>query len=225
MSRMKQTAFLLVGSLLFLAVGARADITIGSPLVQGTYPGTDFCTGCLFAYEQIPVAAVGQTVTSWAFYAAATPTDPAPSGNMITPLIFQSNGGGSFTVVGIGTTQTSSTPGTIQSHAFGLVSGTDVLAAGDYIGWRDGGTGVGTGNNGSISLDLGPPPAGPGVYYFGLPAYSGSVANLDTFSFTNAGTDERTYSIEFTATPEPMYYGVLGMGLTMLLVFRRFLKA
>ena len=76
-------------------------------------------------------------------------------GRLITPLLFDS----SFKVVGIGTTQTATLG--LQSYSFGLTSGTDIVASGDWFGWRDGSTTVG--NNGIISLDY---TGGPGVNYY-----------------------------------------------------------
>jgi len=205
---------------LILAFSVHADV-LGSALIQRSYPGTDYCTGCLFAYAAVPGADVGQTLSSWAFYAAANPSDPTNgnptgAGNMITPLLFQSAGGDNLTVVGIGTTHArSGTPG-VESYSFGLISGTATLAAGDYIGWRDGGTGAGQGNNGTISLDLG---GGPGLYYSPSSlSYGGAVALGNTFAFTNNSTTARSYSVEFTTTPEPGFYGILALGLSGLVL-------
>ena len=224
---MKRIPLTLLSGLMLLAVSGRADIVMGSdPTTPGTYAGTDFCTGCLFAYAAVPANAVGLSVTSWSFYAYPFPSDPPPgdptgAGNLITPLLFQNSGSGIFTVIGVGTTRVNPGGGGQLSYSFGLTSGTDVLGAGDYLGWRDGGTAAGSGNNGTISLSLGPTPAGPGIFYSGYPGYAGPVAAGDPFTFTNASTDSRTYSVDFTATPEPMYFGALGIGLGILALVRR----
>ena len=190
-----------------------ADV-LGSPLIQRLE--TDSCTGCLFAYAVVPGADANQTLSSWAFYADAAPTSPRPGGNLITPILFSPTG----TVLGIGTTQTVTSPGA-QSYSFGLASGSNVIQAGDLLGWRDGGTAANSGNNGTISLFL---DGGPGIHYYscvvqGTCAFSGSVAVGDTFALENASTTARSYSAEFTTTPEPGFYGALTLGLGVL-IFR-----
>lgn len=212
---------------MFLAASGFADV-LGSALIQRSYNGTDYCTGCLFAYAQVPLGDSGQQLSSWSFYAAANPSFPTNGnangvGNLITPLIFNS----SFTLIGIGTTQASTGPG-IQSYAFGLTSGTDVLAAGDWLGWRDGS--VSSQNNGTISLDMS---GGPGLFYHTCDNptadsngttcyYSASDPNPvtvgDTLSFSDASTSARSYSVEYTTTPEPAFYGALAVGLAGLIV-------
>ena len=210
------------GSILFaglaIAAPAFADIygTPNSGLIARA--DSDYCTGCLFAYAQAPAAAAGESLLSWSFYS----TDNHPSfdvGRLITPLLFDS----SFKVVGIGTTQTATLG--LQSYSFGLVSGTDIVSAGDWFGWRDGSTTVG--NNGIISLDY---TGGPGVNYytcsnstyssFGTPCYypgNAPVTVGDSYSFSNVLTPERTYSVNFTV-PEPDFYVVLGLALTVLVL-------
>jgi hypothetical protein len=191
-----------------LAAPAYADIygTPTSGLIQRTE--TDFCTGCLLAYVQVPGAGAGQTLLSWSFYADLHPANVNSTGNLITPVIFDS----ASKVKGIGTTRTVATNGALYSYSFGTVAGTDVLAAGDWLGWRDGGTGVGSQNDGHISLDLF---SGPGIHYDSCPP-AGTCINSGALSVGDQATfllaAPRTYSVNFT-TPEPGFYGVLALGL------------
>jgi hypothetical protein len=54
------------------------------------------------------------------------------------------------------TIQYVTTNGALYNYAFALTSGMDVLAAGDWLGWRDGGIAAGSGSNGHISLGADP---------------------------------------------------------------------
>lgn len=222
---MKRTFLVLAGSVVFLASSARADLTIGTNPASYNGTGTfDTCTGCLFAYTPVPAALNGQTLVSWSFY-SLTP-------NPVTPLILAPGPGTTFTVVGIGTTISPSSGG-VQNNLFGLVQGSAVLATGDYLGWRDGGVGLPSqtpgGGLGDIALtgDGYGTPDGPGVYYFPAAVYNdpNGLTLGETDPYTNALTATRAYYVDFTATtPEPMYYGVLGIGLVGLMLFRRFAR-
>jgi hypothetical protein len=200
------------GSLLFLCglaflANGYADVygTPDSGLVQRTL--TDFCTGCLLAYTEVPLSGTGQTLSSWSFYADQAPS--FPNGDLITPVIYNS----SMKVIGIGTTDTVATNGQLYNFAFGLTSGTNVLAAGDWLGWRDGGVPAGTENNGHISLSF---DGSQGIYYYSCNAGCQDYGTLNlgdpggSFSFTGP----RTYSVNFTTTPEPAFYGLLALGLS-----------
>ena len=218
---MNRAAALLVAGVAF-CVSAYADV-YGSPLVQHTdYTGTDYCTGCVLTYIPLSPIGLGQTLTSWAFYASANPSfpqhGPTGTGNLITPLLLHDNGGGTFQVVGVGTTRASTGPG-IQSYSFGIVSGTDIIAAGDWFGWRDGGTTAGSGNNGTISLSLN---SGPGINYSGYPLGDQKALVLGGTYFSNFAA-ARTYSVQ-VITPEPGFYSTmftLALGLTGLVTVRR----
>ena len=68
---MKSRVFVILGTLVFAAAGARAS-TVYFPAMPGT-PGTsnDNCTSgkCLFSYAAVPGAVTGEMLTSWSFYA------------------------------------------------------------------------------------------------------------------------------------------------------------
>lgn len=181
-----------------LATGARADI-FGSALIQrsgGPYGSVDTCVGCLFAYYPVSAADIGQTLASWGFYA-----DSGSSANrLITPILFLSVGSGWFQVEGIGATQTNSGAAAPQYNPFGLVSGSDVLIANEYLGWRDGTPDGTTVNAGVISFD----DSGQGMWYAGNGSYSGGIAVGQVIQFTQSvDTPSRTYSIDAATVPEP----------------------
>jgi len=221
-----KTFLAFAGGIVLLAGSARADLTIGTD--PSTYNGSgtfDTCTGCLFAYTPVPAALNGQTLIAWSFFSLTT--DP------VTPLILAPGSGTSFTVVGIGTTIFPSITGVQTTNPFGLSQGTAVLATGDYLGWRDGGIAPPSqtpgGGLGDIALtgDGFGTPDGPGVYYFPASVFNdpNGLTLGETDPYTNAATASRTYYVDFTATtPEPMYYGVLGIGLAGIMLFRRFAR-
>jgi hypothetical protein len=222
---MKRNFLVLAGSVVFLASSARADLTIGTdPSTYNSMGTFDTCTGCLFAYTPVPAALNGQTLVSWSFYSLTT--DP------VTPLILAPGAGTTFTVVGIGTTISPTSTG-VQTNPFGIVQGSAVLATGDYLGWRDGGLappsqtpGGGLGNIALTGDGFGTPD-GPGVYYFPANVFNdpNGLSLGETDPYTNAFTATRAYYVDFTATtPEPMYYGVLGIGLVGIMLFRRFAR-
>jgi hypothetical protein len=207
----KRGSLLFLCGLAFLANGyANVYGTPSSGLVQRTL--SDYCTGCLLAYTEAPVSGTGQVLSSWSFYADGNPS--FPDGNLITPLIYNS----SFQVIGIGTTDTVTTNGQLYSFGFGLNAGTNVLTAGDWLGWRDGGVAAGTENNGHISLSY---DGSGGIYYYSCNSGCQDYGTLSlgdpagSFSFTGP----RTYSVNFTTTPEPGFYGILGLGLGGLVTF------
>jgi hypothetical protein len=177
------TALIFLGALAFSAAGARAT-TIVFPAMPAT-PGTsvDNCASgkCLFSYAAVPAGAAGETLRSWSFYALTnTP---------VAPVIFNSMG----RVIGLGAPVTPSTQG-INSAIFALQSGTNVLAAGDTVGfyYANGG--------GTIAFDN----TGPGVTYKPL----GAAENLVVGSPGSPGTQvttfvaNRTYDVSYAASSD-----------------------
>jgi hypothetical protein len=134
-----------------------------------------------------------------------------PVGDAISPMIY--NGSFDVDVIGIGTTQYVTANGALYSYAFGSTSGTNVLAAGDWLGWRDGGIAAVSGNNGHISLSF---DRGPGINYYACDngcAHPNAMTLGDQGFFSFAGG--RTYSVNFTAAsaPEPAFSGCMSPGL------------
>ena len=147
---------------------------------------TDGAVGSIFAgNDALPI---GQPVTHWAFF----DMNAADFGQSVTPLLME-NVAGSYVIRGIGTPRTSNAEGG-QVFGFGLVSGTDTPANGNYlIGWKDGTNG--TNNDGVFDYDDN---AADSVVYF---------ATHTTFSdgeILGGGTAlARSYSIRYLSIPEP----------------------
>jgi hypothetical protein len=190
--------------------------TIGSSLVSRTT--LDYNTGGLFIYN-VAFPNPGEVLDSWAFFN----DNAASAGRQITPLLFEKTGGVTFQIAGVGTARTNLASG-IQSHAFGLSSGSAVIGGANYyFGWRDG-TAGGAADNGVIELDFG---GGPGLYYYPTnpPTLFNAPVNAgDSFTFSTATTTSRTYSVQAnTVVPEPATLVFVGAAL-LLLPLRRLRK-
>jgi hypothetical protein len=181
--RMKDTVVMILGALVLAAAGARASTTY-FPAMPGT-PGTsvDNCTSgkCLFSYAAVPAGVAGETLTSWSFYALGN--------SPVAPVIFNSSG----QVIGLGAAVTADQQG-VNSAIFALQAGTNVLAAGDTVGFYYGSGG------GSIAWDG----SGPGVTYKPL----GVGENLVVGSTGQPGTQvttfvaNRTYDVSYAASSD-----------------------
>jgi hypothetical protein len=180
---------------IILAAPSFADVQ-GSPLIPRSL--VDTCAGCLLAYIQFPQTDAGLTIESWSIYAQAE--------NPITPILFEKSAGDNFQILAIGTEQTPSAIDTILSFNFGLVSGVGtIIDSNTYFGWRDGSADGSQINGGSIAMDesfeQGGSANGPGVYYNGGGVrFDGSISVGDQYTFTNAYTTKREYSVQATVT-------------------------
>ena len=149
--------------------------------------------------------------------------------NLLTPLIL-SGTAGNYTIAGIGDTITSNRTGD-EVVPFILASGSALVGPGYTFGFKDGGVGA-TGNNpGTVTYDT---YQSANFFYpsnlENVPVSVGqsvSVANGTLQNVSNLNGD-RTYSIQFTATPlvsavpEPGTLSLLVLGLGgMLLAARR----
>jgi hypothetical protein len=174
-------ASMILAALAFSAAGARASTTF-FPAMPGT-AGTsvDNCTAgkCLFSYAAVPAGVAGQALTSWSFYALTnTP---------VAPVILNSSG----RVIGLGAAVTPSQAG-VNTAMFALQSGTNILAAGDTVGFYTANGG------GTIAYDN---TTGPGVTY--KPFGAG-----ETLVVGNSGTQvttfvpNRTYDVSYAASSD-----------------------
>ena len=75
-----------------------------------------------FRSATVPAGTAGEKLTTWSFYAL--------SNSPVTPILFNSSGH----VIGLGAAVTPSKAG-INTALFGLQAGTDILAAGDTVGF------------------------------------------------------------------------------------------
>ena len=196
--------------------------TIGSPLIQR--PVLDGNSGQVYVYNGItqPFQSAG-SISSWSFF-------DQQSGHAVTPLLFQINGNNTFTLKGIGTTVISIGTG-LRTNPFGLIAGTDVVAANQYtFGYTDRAYSMvgnqltaGTSYTGTIPFD------GPGVYTDqwectafavtgGLPVtvhIGDQFGNAGTPFWTESYGIGRIYSAQATV-PEPSSVLLLVGGALML---------
>jgi hypothetical protein len=204
---------LLVALALVVANGVASADTIGSPLIHRAT--RDYNWGGLFVYD-LALGPLGSQVSEWAFYGSGQLNGAGTSGpgNLITPLLFAETDPAThtFAIVGIGTTRVDAASG-VQRFAFDLVSGSALVGANTYFGWRDGNIDGTVINDGSIELDYG---GGPGLEYYPTnpPTYFRSlIAPGQTYLFSDVSTASRTYSVEVTTVPEPASVTLLGLGL------------
>jgi len=205
-------------ALILVAAASLAQATpIGYPAIARAL--VDTCDGCIFVLgTPFPAADVGEEVTGWDFYAYdGTVSDGhAIIGQSITPLLYSFDGL-NYTITGIGTTQVITSLG-YQTYGFGLVSGSDIVGANTYFGYRDG-TPT-SGNEGTIALDYnnGSDDSGSGppwMLYF-VPTNVSVGQNLGAPN----GNLPRTYSVEADTSdvPEPGTLASLGIGALGILI-------
>lgn len=191
---MKTSAALVRATVLGLALtGLWSTVTcastIGNPLIQRSF--ADCCSPYLFVLPGLFFPVPAERVTSWSIYSSGT-------GLGVTPLLFTQNSPTTFTLTGVGTTVFSPAAG-VQTFAFGLVSGSDVVGANTVLGfWQQ---------FGSIEWDPGAGSAG--FLLGGVPSVGQTLPGF--------ALDSREYSVEFTTvTPEPLSMFLGGTGLITL---------
>lgn len=160
-------------------------------------------------------------VDQWHLFSNGAGATASSAGRSVTPLIFQQSGTG-FEITGIGMARVSDNSG-LQMFDFDLVSGSDVVGPGFFVGWWDGSGS--TSNAGVIEwADT------DGSFPINLWLDSNGVAVGDiyddgtngmTYSYSNLA---RQYSLNFTTVmvPEPQTGLVAACGiLAMFLCLRR----
>ena len=179
---------------------ARAQFTIGDPLVsRGNYDG--YAGFILISPYSFPLAALGQSVTGVSIFDGFVGRD-------FTPLLVANSGGGTWTITGVGTQRVVGASG-LQSYAFGLTQGSDVITSSTRVAWRTSSQG------GVIPFDY----DSDGNAYTYSPNGVGPTTAGAVFS--QEGVTDRAYSIQFsssavTATPEPASLVLTASGLLAL---------
>jgi hypothetical protein len=205
--------------------------TIGPDLIQRAL--VDGATGYDSVYQG-DFPNVGERVTDFSFF-----NNQTSNTRWITPLILAFEGGRVWQVTGIGTSVENTGMG-VQSHSFGLQSGSDMILGSNYtFGWWNGRINgvVTTFNQGVIMFD--PATSSPG---FGescpvadcssggniVPVVGNNITFANNFSGPGGGLGSgngRIYSVQFTtaavSTPEPAYSVIGGAILLSMIVVQR----
>lgn len=116
--------FLLLSLVLALAVSASANTLIGSATTSR--PFVDLASGQVYIYAGGNFEP-GVTVQTFHWLG-----DLFAGSGFLTPLLFEETSPGVYTVEGIGTGQTVTSSGSVQSFAFGLTAGTDTTTNGNW---------------------------------------------------------------------------------------------
>ncbi len=161
--------------------------TVGQALVDRQTP--DGTVGAIFLMANQNFTQTGR-VSDWGFFN----NEATGIGRQLTPLLFQNNGGNSFTVKGIGATQTNDASGA-QNFSFDLQVGTDIVGAGDVFGWKEG-TQSST-DNSVVETDFTIDGRTGTMLFFGTHT---TISVGETLSSPSVFT--RDYSIQFTTTDD-----------------------
>jgi len=216
---MKKTFTALLGCFGFVTA-ADGQILVGlDPVLDNG--GADGWSG--ITVLETPITAPGATspnavVTHWNYYA-----ERADGNHSVTPLLLE-NAGGTYSIIGIGTTDTASTVG-IQSLGFGLTSGVNSVDttsgntyhAGvfqfDLVGAEDT-------NDGTIPFASA---NGLGMFQLNVPdGHTPGLTDVVTAEHASAaGPAGRLYAVNFEYIPEPGVFGLLGLGGLLLILRRR----
>ncbi len=190
---MLSRSLLFLGVLLMLAPSARAQVTVGNPIISaGTLDGAS--TAFVLSGQPFGSGATGLSLTSWSFYAGT-------GGRSLTPLLLEFSSGNTFVVRGIGQTVTPGSAGAQTNLAFNVITGSSAITNGNfYFGWKDGSTT--SANQGVISWSGSGPEQVQSLTGNSSTNITSAGLSLD---FGNTSLDSRTYSVSATASaiPEP----------------------
>lgn len=186
-------SFLFLSVLLVLAPSARAQVTVGNPIISaGTLDGAT--TAFVMSGQPFGSGATGLNLTSWSFYAGI-------GGRSVTPLLLEFSSGNTYVVRGIGQTVTPSSAGAQSNLAFNVITGSAAITNGNfYFGWKDGSTT--SPNEGVIAWSGTGPEQVQSLTDNSAMNITSAGLSLD---FGNTSLDSRTYSVSATASaiPEP----------------------
>ncbi len=184
-----------LGVILLLAPSARAQVTIGNPIISaGILDGAS--TAYVLSGQPFGSGATGLSLTSWSFYAGT-----GSGGRSITPLLLEFSSGNTYVVRGIGQTVTPSSAGAQTNLAFNVITGSAAITnANFYFGWKDGSTT--SANQGVISWSASGTEQVQSLTGNSSTNITSAGLSLD---FGNTSLDSRTYSVSATASaiPEP----------------------
>ena len=158
---------------------------IGNSLFSQPY--VDGAVGSIFVADEL--TAYGH-MTGWSVYGG---NFDGAQARFVTPLILKAAAGGGYEITGIGQAEQIE-PNTPQDFGFTLVSGSDAVGPGYYLGWYDGSAETGD-NAGAIAYST----YGPTVHWFGPD--QGATDSVQTGRPLAARSDfVRSYSIQATVT-------------------------
>ncbi len=139
-------------------------------------------------------------VDQWHLFSNGAGATASSAGRSVTPLIFQQSGTG-FEITGIGTARVSDNSG-LQMFDFDLVSGSDVVGPGFFVGWWDGSGS--TSNAGVIEWATGDGSFPINLWLDGNGVAVGDLYDDGTngmaYSYSNLA---RQYSLNFTTVMVP----------------------
>jgi ELWxxDGT repeat protein len=162
---------------------------VGNSLTQ--HSTIDLATGSLFVGDGF---AQSGRLTGWSLFSGNFTDDAgsAADDRFVTPVIMKDMGDGKFQITGIGTARKIA-PNIAQSFDFGLVSGSDSVGAGYFLGWKDGS--ATKDNAGSVSFDFG----GDSVRWFG-PGQTNAGNMTVGRTLPTVSTFARSYAIQGLVT-------------------------
>lgn len=200
----------LVGLVLSLgfATAAPAQETVGNPLVNGA-DGIDTAAGAIFV--ELDGFSQPGTLSSFGFFNNESGT----AGRQLTPLVLEQVGS-DFFVRGVGAAVTNAASGA-QTFPFALTEGSAAVGPNFFFGYKNG-TDADPNQQGVIEFSF--TPGATSERFFGTNFANnlnpGTNLGAGTFLGPNIGQQERTYSLQATAIPEPAALGVAAVGLLAL---------
>ena len=175
--------------------------TVGNNLV--TQANIDGASGSIFVAD--PFTTTGR-ITSWSVYSGAG----YGNDRHVTPLILKATPDGKYQITGIGAARLIARDHP-QDFDFDLVSGSDSIGPGYYLGWYDGS--IATGDN-QGSIGYGTPAGAKTVQWLGANQASGGGVLLGG-ALAPVSSFARTYSIQASVTQGAVLEFDLGQFLSL----------